>query len=374
MMFLFVTRHWSLYHNCEKPLNLWLLIDSALFFVFRIVQFAFQYCSTSSRYVLRIFVAHILMIVNVCIYPFIWTWAIIGCYWYHKSGTCLPENMPSWLMVVWIISNFMYLLSFGYIIYTTYDLGEPEHDIQELLLRFQRYHEFALADPQEHLSLQEILELPTQLFGERDCFFLILIKLQLEYKRNLSDIDIDSECKKIQHIVMKEYALSSDQILILKNDVHALLKESYGVEEIKKGKKEFQIKEGLKQKILIRCQGLTNDVANNIIIKGTTSLAENLSTTLDFSRLVTIIEKPKKELERTVNCSICLEDLELGEAMRIIPCQHIFHIQCIDSWLVLNNTCPICRRIVPHATSPLLRESHHYGNPSDLDYPKENKC
>ncbi|XP_017295354.1 RING finger protein 44 [Kryptolebias marmoratus] len=45
----------------------------------------------------------------------------------------------------------------------------------------------------------------------------------------------------------------------------------------------------------------------------------------------------------TTRCQICFCDYSDGEKLRILPCFHDYHIQCIDRWLKDNNTCPICR-------------------------------
>ncbi|XP_028286242.1 E3 ubiquitin-protein ligase RNF8-like isoform X2 [Parambassis ranga] len=42
-------------------------------------------------------------------------------------------------------------------------------------------------------------------------------------------------------------------------------------------------------------------------------------------------------------CQICFCDYTEGEKLRILPCFHDYHIQCIDRWLKDNITCPICR-------------------------------
>lgn len=49
-----------------------------------------------------------------------------------------------------------------------------------------------------------------------------------------------------------------------------------------------------------------------------------------------------------ISCSICLADYRDGELLRLLPdCLHSFHVQCIDAWLRLHASCPMCR------TSPL---------------------
>lgn len=50
-------------------------------------------------------------------------------------------------------------------------------------------------------------------------------------------------------------------------------------------------------------------------------------------------------------CPICLEDFELasadneGSTVRELPCHHIFHPECVDSFLRLNSSlCPMCKK------------------------------
>ncbi|OAY63605.1 E3 ubiquitin-protein ligase ATL4 [Ananas comosus] len=44
------------------------------------------------------------------------------------------------------------------------------------------------------------------------------------------------------------------------------------------------------------------------------------------------------------DCVVCLTKFEEGEDVKVIPmCAHVFHPQCIDRWLVLNDSCPLCR-------------------------------
>lgn len=47
--------------------------------------------------------------------------------------------------------------------------------------------------------------------------------------------------------------------------------------------------------------------------------------------------------EEVVTCSVCLENVMAGVEYSVLPCYHIFHSTCIDSWLETNITCPNCR-------------------------------
>ncbi|KAK9743056.1 hypothetical protein RND81_03G214100 [Saponaria officinalis] len=43
-------------------------------------------------------------------------------------------------------------------------------------------------------------------------------------------------------------------------------------------------------------------------------------------------------------CSICLCEYKEGEMLRMMPdCRHYFHLYCLDAWLKLNGSCPVCR-------------------------------
>uniref|UniRef100_A0A7N0VIE7 RING-type domain-containing protein n=1 Tax=Kalanchoe fedtschenkoi TaxID=63787 RepID=A0A7N0VIE7_KALFE len=44
-------------------------------------------------------------------------------------------------------------------------------------------------------------------------------------------------------------------------------------------------------------------------------------------------------------CVICLDRIREGELCRILPgCTHVFHLECVDAWLVkATPACPICR-------------------------------
>jgi Ring finger domain len=52
----------------------------------------------------------------------------------------------------------------------------------------------------------------------------------------------------------------------------------------------------------------------------------------------------KGEGMKVLECVICLRAINEGEKVRILPnCEHTFHVECIDQWLGLCSTCPLCR-------------------------------
>ena len=56
-------------------------------------------------------------------------------------------------------------------------------------------------------------------------------------------------------------------------------------------------------------------------------------------------------------CSICTDDFENGQDQRMLPCDHRFHPECVDPWLLnVSATCPLCRMDLqpdtPDSTDP----------------------
>ncbi|CAN8103114.1 unnamed protein product [Discula destructiva] len=58
----------------------------------------------------------------------------------------------------------------------------------------------------------------------------------------------------------------------------------------------------------------------------------------------------KKKLDREMmgdsgkaECTICIDEMQIGDEVTVLPCKHWFHGGCVVLWLKEHNTCPICR-------------------------------
>lgn len=67
---------------------------------------------------------------------------------------------------------------------------------------------------------------------------------------------------------------------------------------------------------------------------------------------------PKKKVDEqmlgsdgSAECSICMDQVELGTEVTVLPCTHWFHFSCIEAWLIQHNTCPHCRRSIDSASA-----------------------
>ncbi|CAI8613217.1 unnamed protein product [Vicia faba] len=51
-----------------------------------------------------------------------------------------------------------------------------------------------------------------------------------------------------------------------------------------------------------------------------------------------------KDSDYDTICSICISDYKEQEILKMMPqCRHYFHRNCVDTWLKVNASCPICR-------------------------------
>lgn len=49
-------------------------------------------------------------------------------------------------------------------------------------------------------------------------------------------------------------------------------------------------------------------------------------------------------LKEPFDCAVCLCEFTNQDNLRLLPlCSHAFHMHCIDTWLLSNSTCPLCR-------------------------------
>lgn len=102
------------------------------------------------------------------------------------------------------------------------------------------------------------------------------------------------------------------------------------------------------------------------------SVEGGIAAAVNTTQTTSGADKPENQ-----GCSICTEDFEAGQDQRVLPCDHRFHPECIDPWLLnVSGTCPLCRiDLRPEETAegvevdengnPALRE----GQPGDLASP-----
>jgi len=56
----------------------------------------------------------------------------------------------------------------------------------------------------------------------------------------------------------------------------------------------------------------------------------------------TIVSFKSRQIGNFQECVICLEDMKNQEILTLIHCSHMYHTKCLESWILINNTCPLC--------------------------------
>uniref|UniRef100_A0A0E0B434 RING-type E3 ubiquitin transferase n=1 Tax=Oryza glumipatula TaxID=40148 RepID=A0A0E0B434_9ORYZ len=64
--------------------------------------------------------------------------------------------------------------------------------------------------------------------------------------------------------------------------------------------------------------------------------------------------KAHKSVKGALECAVCISEFDDDETLRLLPkCSHVFHQDCIDTWLASHATCPVCRaNLVDGASEP----------------------
>ncbi|KAF3627782.1 putative peroxidase N-like isoform 1 [Capsicum annuum] len=86
--------------------------------------------------------------------------------------------------------------------------------------------------------------------------------------------------------------------------------------------------------------GTDSDDLSFGLFNSTQFLSPTLKSVVDSLPSVEINESSK-------NCSICMEEFVIDSEASQLPCNHLFHNDCIVPWLNRSNTCPLCRHKLP---------------------------
>lgn len=64
--------------------------------------------------------------------------------------------------------------------------------------------------------------------------------------------------------------------------------------------------------------------------------------TIAEDRIASLETEIATELHVSETCGVCMENYSVGDTRKILPCKHVFHTCCVDTWLRHNSTrCPL---------------------------------
>lgn len=71
-------------------------------------------------------------------------------------------------------------------------------------------------------------------------------------------------------------------------------------------------------------------------------------------------------IKEPFDCAVCLCEFKESDKLRLLPtCSHAFHITCIDTWLLSNSTCPLCRSTLFSPGFPIENPMFDFDDPRD---------
>lgn len=83
------------------------------------------------------------------------------------------------------------------------------------------------------------------------------------------------------------------------------------------------------------------------------------------------------------SCPICTDDFIKGQDLRVLPCNHQFHMECIDPWLMnVSGTCPLWYvlsdidiniKLNFHTSTKLTISQPHRPQPTPIRKPRTNR-
>ena len=74
---------------------------------------------------------------------------------------------------------------------------------------------------------------------------------------------------------------------------------------------------------------------------------ERLESTLPSLTYASVLRGSRTyDLPGDGECAVCQSQCKPTEQVRLLPCRHTFHTQCIDPWFERSTCCPTCRASV----------------------------
>ena len=145
---------------------------------------------------------------------------------------------------------------------------------------------------------------------------------------------LDKVTKRLAKLQKKYFAKNEEKQLAIAKQTQKLQLIETRRTNIEQGYKKFvEIHQKFYQKV--------NEVANCVVIFFHRFKQHGLSKeTIQKFEIFTADESHVGD-----QCSICMENVEVGRIMRRLTCdgQHYFCQECIEGWFAEHNTCPLCR-------------------------------
>ncbi|XP_074370945.1 RING-H2 finger protein ATL46-like [Apium graveolens] len=85
--------------------------------------------------------------------------------------------------------------------------------------------------------------------------------------------------------------------------------------------------------------------------------------------LPVFVYKEIKGLKQPFDCAVCLCEFSENDKLRLLPtCSHAFHLGCIDTWLLSNSSCPLCRGALFCPGFPIENPMFDFDDPREEEF------
>ncbi|RXH77616.1 hypothetical protein DVH24_039587 [Malus domestica] len=296
--------NWKRYHTCTFPLHIWIVVDYTTVFVFRMLMFVDNGLASGmgldlgwqQRYARFCGRVVVLSILSLLLYPFLWTWTVIGTLWFQKSKDCLPENGHKWGFLIWLLFSYCALLCVSCM-----SLGKWLTRREAHLLRAQ-----------QGIPVSEYGVNPeTFFFPFMEMSLIVIFMNVLVDMIRVPDWAFEAAGQETRGMGQDTAAYQPGLYLTQaqREAVEAL------IQELPKFRLKAVPTDCSECPICLEEFHVGNEIAGHILP------SDNGSVITKF------------------NNRFLQEVLQV----RGLPCAHNFHVECIDEWLRLNVKCPRCR-------------------------------
>lgn len=93
----------------------------------------------------------------------------------------------------------------------------------------------------------------------------------------------------------------------------------------------------------------TNDIISQQVTDTMYQNVDEFWNTVSSGINIDNLEKKVLDEKHTEPCAICQEDMDSGQEVMTLPCQHMFHTKSdtcsgIEEWISKIDTCPLCKK------------------------------
>ena len=86
-----------------------------------------------------------------------------------------------------------------------------------------------------------------------------------------------------------------------------------------------------------------NIIRNHPELKNKDKDPDTIIKFLPVSEVKEIKQNSENGINNNNKCIICLSEFEIGDQVSALPCAHVFHTECIASWIKKHCQCPVCK-------------------------------